>query len=39
MGIEGSYRRVIPQEFEQLLTNPAYAVKYFGYDLETVEFI
>jgi hypothetical protein len=37
MGIEATYRSVSPQEFERLLTNSAYAARYFGDDLDTEE--
>jgi hypothetical protein len=37
MGIEVSYRRVTPEEFERLQNDPTYASVYFGNDLETDE--
>jgi len=37
MGIEASYRRVTPEEFEKLHNDAAYAKVYFGEDLETDE--
>lgn len=37
MGIEASYRRIAPVEFECLLLDTAYAEHYFGYDLDTDE--
>ncbi|MEH1828554.1 MAG: DUF1877 family protein [Nostoc sp.] len=37
MGIEASYRRITPQEFERLQNEVAYAGVYFGDDLETDE--
>ncbi|MEH2153328.1 DUF1877 family protein [Nostoc sp.] len=37
MGIEASYRRVTPEEFEKLHNDAAYASVYFGDDLETDE--
>lgn len=37
MGIEASYRRLTPKEFERLHNDAAYASVYFGYDLETDE--
>ncbi|GAB4207232.1 MAG: hypothetical protein Fur006_64980 [Coleofasciculaceae cyanobacterium] len=37
MGIEASYRRITPEEFERLHSDADYANIYFGYDLETDE--
>jgi hypothetical protein len=37
MGIEVSYRRVTPQEFDRLLKNVDCAIEYFGYGLNTEE--
>jgi hypothetical protein len=37
MGIEASYRRVTPDEFEKLHSDAVYASIYFGDDLETDE--
>ncbi|WP_292845564.1 hypothetical protein [Nostoc sp. NMS8] len=37
MGIEASYRRVTPQEFERLQNDVTHAGVYFGDDLETDE--
>ncbi len=37
MGVEASYRRITPQEFEKLHSDAAYASIYFGHDLETDE--
>ncbi|MBL1175065.1 DUF1877 family protein [Pantanalinema sp. GBBB05] len=37
MGIEASYQRILPEEFEKLHSDPVYASVYFGDDLETDE--
>jgi len=34
MGIEASYRRLPPEEFQRLLDDPARADAYFGYDID-----
>lgn len=37
MGIEASYQRITPEEFEKLYSDAVYASVYFGDDLETDE--